>query len=91
MSAAAAVAAQSGHDCCETEIAEIRLCAIQCGDGSKLPGQKQRLAFDMPPIAVSSTPQPLFTRIVAGGEWLRLQRDLVVDPPPALRFCRLLN
>jgi hypothetical protein len=92
MSAAAAVAAQSEGGCCDTAVAEIKLCAVQCADGNKLPGPRDRSRFTAcaPFAAESVTIQPFTDHVVASAQWQRLQRDHIADPPSALRFCRLL-
>lgn len=88
MSAAAAVAAQSDGDCCKTTVAEVNLCALQCADSNKLPGPAY-LFTPAPPVAAGFVVlQPLQDH--GAMTWLRLQRDLVADPPPTLRFCCFL-
>lgn len=90
MSVAAAVAAQSGGGCCETGVVEIKLCAVQCADGNKLPGPGNPFTIYPPAAVASVTLLPLSDYGAAISAYLRHQRDLVADPPPALRFCRLL-
>ncbi|MGH6891951.1 MAG: hypothetical protein ACREEP_06815 [Dongiaceae bacterium] len=88
MSAAAAISAQSGNGCCETNIAEINLCALQCGDSHKLPGPAYLLTLPTPAATGFAVLQP--SQDHGAMTWLRLQRDLVADPPPTLRFCCFL-
>lgn len=88
MSAAAAVATQSDGGCCETAVAEISLCALQCGDSKKLPGSAY--LFTLPPPAAAEFVALQPSQDHGAMTWLRLQRDLVADPPPTLRFCCLL-
>src|SRR5688572_17336479 len=82
---AAAMTAQSSGGCCERAVAEINLCALQCADSKKLPGPAYLLTLPPPVAAGFVVLQPLQDH--GAMTWLRLQRDLVADPPPILRFC----
>ena len=88
MSAATAISAQSDGTCCETVVAEINLCAVQCGDSNKLPGSAY--LFTLPPAVATGFAVLQPSSDHGAMTWLRLQRDLVADPPPTLRFCRFL-
>ncbi len=89
MSAAAAISAQSEGGCCETAVAEINLCALQCADSKKLPGSAYQFTLPPPIAAGFAVPEPL--REQGATILLRLQNDLVPDPHPTLRFCCLLT
>jgi hypothetical protein len=89
MSSAAAVSAQSNGGCCETAVAEINLCALQCGDNKKLPGST--IQFTLPPPAAAEFAVSVSFPEHDATNWLRLQRDLVADPPPTIRFCCFLT
>ena len=88
MSAAAAIAAPSNHDCCEPAVTELSLCAAQCGDGNKLSGSTDvfRLHF----LTVAGPVIPLPPQDSNTAFHPRLQRYLASGPPSILRFCRLL-
>jgi hypothetical protein len=88
MSAAAAISAQSGGGCCETAVAEINLCALQCGDNKKLSGST--IQFTLLPPAAAGFAVSLSFREPGATNWLRMQRDLVADPPSTIRFCCFL-
>lgn len=90
MSAAAAVSAQTNHDCCEPAATELSLCAAQCGDGNKLSGPANLVT----PHAVTTTQSAIRLQPrdddAETSTRFRLQRDLAASPPPTLRYCRLL-
>ncbi len=88
MTAASAIAARSDGGCCETAVAEINLCALQCGDNKKLPGST--IQFTLPPPAAAEFAVSVSFPEHDATNWLRMQRDLVADPPPTLRFCCFL-
>ena len=88
MSAATAIASQSDGGCCETAVAELNLCALQCGDNKKLPGSAHLFTLPPPVAAGFVVARPLHD--YGAMIWLRLQHDLVPDPPPTLRFCCFL-
>lgn len=88
MSATSAIAAHANGDCCDAGVAEINLCALQCGDSTKLPGSAYQFTLPRPMAAGFVVPEPLQEH--GATNWLRLQRDLVADPPPTLRFCCFL-
>lgn len=86
---AAAMVAQSSSGCCEKAVAEINLCALQCADSNKLPGPAHPFTLASPTAAGFVDLRPLQDH--GASTRLSLQRDLVADPPPTLRFCRLLT
>lgn len=90
MSAAAAVAVQSNHNCCEPAVAELNLCAAQCGDSSKLPGNTDLLSLHPVTATGPVIPRPQRDNDAAMTIHQHLQRGPAADPPPILRFCRLL-
>lgn len=89
MSVAAAMTAQSDCGHCETAVAEINLCALQCADSNKLPGSEY--LFTPPPVVAAGFVALQPPQDHGAMTWLRLQRDLVADPPPTLRFCCFLT
>ena len=88
MSAATAIASQSDGGCCETAVAELNLCTLQCGDNKKLPGPAYLFTPPAPVAATVVVLPPLHD--YGAMTWLRRQQDLVPDPPPTLRFCCFL-
>jgi len=90
MSAAAAIAMQSNHDCCEPAVTEFNLCAAQCGDGNKLSGPND--SFRLHPVTAAGPviPQPPQGSGAARSTRSYLQRYFAADPHPILRFCRFL-
>ena len=88
MSAATAISTQSNDGCCETTVVELNLCASQCGDSYELPGGAY--LFTPPGPHVIGYIEFQASRNLGAAEWLRLQRDLIPDPPSTLRFCCFL-
>ena len=88
MSAAAAIAASQDHDCCAPAVTEINLCVAKCKEDSthsgrdlvKVPGVPVAIALPLP-VAHPDSPPP---GLDGGGP------VAVSDPPPTLRYCRLL-
>ena len=89
MSAMSAMAEQSSDDCCAMNISKVNLCVMKCADGDKLPGSTQLITLPAPTVAALTLPLP---QVGSGMVSIaaRLQRDLVPDPPPNLRFCSFL-
>lgn len=89
MSAASAIAAHAENGCCDIAVAEVNLCALQCGDSHKLTGSAIQFTLPAPQVTQMAVAAPYPEHSAAN--WLRLQHDLVADPPATLRFCCFLT
>jgi hypothetical protein len=86
MSAAAAVAASQEHDCCEPSITEINLCVANCTDSANHSGRGSVETPAMPlPAAL---PMHNAGSLAPSATWR--VHVATIDPPPTIRFCRLL-
>ena len=88
MSAAAAISAGQEHDCCEPAVSEINLCVAKCKDDSNHSGRDSLKVPEMPVTA--ALPLPAFHPVSAtpGVAWR--EPVALANPPPTLRYCRLL-
>ena len=87
MSAAAALTAAEGHECCETSVSERTLCVMKCTDGNKLSAHPPLL---IPPVASSAW---LTVAPVNDGRSQRFHprlEPIARDPPKTIRFCSFL-
>jgi hypothetical protein len=86
MSAAGAMLASQQDDCCKQSVKEVSLCVAQCTDSSKVTG------LEPPNIVAIYLGAALSLPGLDSDANLshRARPDLVADPPPNLRFCRLL-
>ena len=87
MSAAAALAATEGHECCETSVSERTLCVMKCTDADKVSAHPPLL---LPPVAgsVVLTLAPLDER--SSPRFHARFETTARDPPKTIRFCSFL-
>ena len=87
MSAAAALAAPEGHECCETSVSERTLCAMKCIDGSKVSPH--------PPLSLPLASSQVVLMLAAiDGTGTELHAASLYTPargpPKTIRFCSFL-
>lgn len=87
MSAANAIAASQQHDCCEQQINQVSHCVAKCSDSSRLAGP-DTLKVPAGTVSAGVTLYVAPSALVSPAAFRHADRT--ADPPPTLRFCRLL-